>query len=109
MVGVVRRFDGVAEGVDLVLVGHVAVVGADDPALRCFLLAQPLGLGEVVIEDVAGGDVTTLCDQLPGQCPSHAGAAAGDDRQFAAEILHLLRPLCLMRRWSPSMPVCSSA
>ena len=94
VIRVVGGLDPIAKGVDGLFVGNVAVVGGDDPALRCFLLAQALGLGQVVVENVAGGDIAAFGDQLPRQSSSHAGPAAGDDREFSAEIVHRPPPHC---------------
>ena len=88
VVGVVFGLHRVAELGHLVFVRHVAVVDADDAPLRGNLFAQPLRFGEVVVEHVAGGDVAAFGDQLPAERPPHARSAAGDHRQFAAEVLH---------------------
>ena len=88
VLGLERIADVVPEGGDLVLECHVAKGARDPGALPRLLTRQLDSLGEVLLDDVAGRHVATLGDELPHQRAAHAGAAAGHDRDLAAEILH---------------------
>src|SRR5262249_36038819 len=88
-VGVLLTGDLIGEALDVLLVGDVGQMGGDAQPLRQpFELAQPLGLGHRGGRHAAHGDVAALGHELARELAAHAGAASGDDRNSAGEILH---------------------
>ena len=87
VIALVRFQRGIPKREDLRFVCYVAQMGCHAHRRRV-LCAQPLRLMHVFFGYVAGRDMTSCRRQLPHQLTSHTGAATGDDREFAFEILH---------------------
>jgi hypothetical protein len=74
-------------------VSHIRQMGCNPQALRqLFSHAQPLGFSHRLCGDIAHRQIAAFGNELTDKLSSHAGAATGDNRYPASEILHDVPP-----------------
>jgi len=101
LIGAETLGDLVAKSLDLRCVGHLGEMRRGAQTLRQpRRLAQPPGFRHPLLGDIAHRDIACLGGQLADELPSHSRAAAGDDRDPAREILHLLPPANLVHHYT---------
>ncbi len=92
LVGRVLRRDRVAKFFHLAAIRNIRLMRRDPQALRhARRIAEPLRFLHRRGRDIAHGDMTAFGCELADELAAHAGAAAGDDRNFPREIFHLSR------------------
>lgn len=86
--GLVLFLDLLPECLHLVFCGNIAAMGGYPDTLRGFLSANCQSLIQVLLDDVAGCHMATLCEELPDQFPPHAGSTTCDHGNFSTKVFH---------------------